>query len=228
MYTLRYPFSLPPGREIAVTDESANVGGISFALKKQDSFYVLTITGLKSEEEGERYIRNIWAGLMWLLLHRGISFNAQPESQKVAYADDPYEAANNFSKSFALQIQGPLDGLIDGARPAIYPSEKSLRTITAGQVTVVQSTSAKDVFDFLIEGVSFPGSARVIEDLKLRVALELYGAYFTEFSANARFLTLVMALEALASGVARTPLVVELLDKWKKEVENHMQTVEIN
>ncbi len=68
MYTLRYPFGLPPGQEIAVTEESTSVGDLSFALKRQDRFYVLTISGLPSEEEGKRYINNVWAGLMWLLL----------------------------------------------------------------------------------------------------------------------------------------------------------------
>jgi formylmethanofuran dehydrogenase subunit A len=35
-----------------------------------------------------------------------------------------------------------------------------------------------------------------------------------------------MALEALASGVTRTPLVIGLLDKWKKDVEELIQTVD--
>lgn len=226
MYTLRFPFDLPPGREIAITEESTSVGDFSFALKRQDRFYVLTISGFPSEEEGKRYINNVWAGLMWLLLHRGISFNAELGSQKVKYAEDPDEAASNLSKSFGIQIKDPVDGLIDGARPAVYLSEKSFRTITGGQATIIITTPANDFFEFLSEGVLFPKSAKVIEDPKLRVALELYAAYFTEFSANARFLTLVMALEALASGVNRTPLVIGLLDKWKKEVEELIQTVD--
>ncbi len=41
----------------------------------------------------------------------------------------------------------------------------------------------------------FASSAQVVADQKLLVALELYGAYFTEVSGNARFLSLVMALD---------------------------------
>jgi hypothetical protein len=226
MFTLRFPFDLPPGREISVTEESTSVGDLSFALKREDRFYVLTISGFPSEEEGERYINNVWAGLMWLLLYREISSNAKLEPQKVAYAEDPYEVASNLSKSFGLKIEDPVDALIDGERPAVYPSEKSIRIITGHPATTVITTPANDVLKFMSEGVSFPKSAIVIEDPKLRVALELYGAYFNEFSANARFLTLVMALEALASNVTRTPLVIELLDKWKKEVEELIQTVD--
>ncbi len=226
MYTLRYPFSLPPGREISVTEESKNVGGLNFSLKRQDQFYIIAISGFPSEEEGKRYINNVWAGLMWLLLHRGISFNGEIEPQKVEYAENPYKYASNISKSFGLRIKGPVDGLIDGARPAVYSSEKSLKTRTFGQPTLVITTHANDVLKFLSEGVSFPRSAEVIEDPKLRVALELYGAYFTEFSPNARFLTLVMALEALAISTPRTPIVIRLLDKWKKDVEELIQTID--
>lgn len=226
MYTLRYPFQLPPGREIAVTEESRNIGDLNITLKKQNPFYVLTISGLSSEEEGKRYINNVWAGLMWLLLHRGIAFDAELESQRIVYAEDPCEAASNISKSFGLQIKGPVDGLIDGAKPAVYNSEKNLRTITLSQPTVTITTPVNDILDFVIEGASFLRSAKVIDDPKLRVALELYGAYFTEFSANARFITLVIALEALASGIVRTPLVITLLDKWDAEVEDLMQTLD--
>ncbi len=82
-----------------------------------------------------------------------------------------------------------------------------------------------DVLKFFREGIAFPESAKVIDDAKLRVALELYGAYFSELSANARFLTLVMALEALTSSTLRTELVLNLAAKWKKDVEELQKTV---
>jgi len=228
MFTLRYPFSLPPGQEIAVTEESTNVGDLNFSLKRQDRLYILTISGFNSEEEAKQYINNVWAGLMWLLLHHGLSPNAELEAQKVTYTEDPYQAARNISKNFGLQVGGPVDGLIDGARPAVYPSEKNIRTLTVGQAAVIISTPVSAVFSFLSEGVSYPRSGGVNKVPKLRLALELYSAYYTETSANARFLTLVMALEALSSGVARTPLVIGLLDKWKSELGEVVKTVDLS
>jgi len=150
---------------------------------------------------------------MWLLLHRGLPPNAVFEPGKVVYSDDPHQAAKN------LGFKDPVDGFIDGGQPAVYPTGKRIVAETAGSVTALMTTPVADVINFFREGISFPESAKVIDDAKLRVALELWGAYFTEISANARFLTLVMALEALAIGTPRTQLVLDLQDKWKKEIE---------
>jgi len=218
MYTLRFPFSLPPDREIAVTDVSDELDGLMFSLKKQDRFYVFTINGFPAEDAAERYINNVWAGLMWVLLYCSLPPEAVFEPGKVVYTEDPDQAAKN------LGFKDPVDGFIDGACPAVYPTEKRLRTMTGGQANFRLTTPAQHVLNFFRAGVSFPESARVIDDAKLRVALELYGAHFTEISANAKFLTLVMALESLVTGTPRTQVVLDLVGKWKKEVEELQKT----
>jgi hypothetical protein len=219
MYTLRLPFALPPGREIGVTEVSSQVDGLTFSLKKQDRFYVFTINGFSTEDGAKNYINNVWAGLMWLLLHRGLPPDAVFAPGKVVYAEDPYQAAKNYG------FKDPIDGFIDGGQPAVYPTEKRICTETAGQITSLQTYSASDVLMFFREGVAFPASAEVIHDTKLKLALELYGAYFTDLSPNARFLALVMALETLAPITLRTQLVLDFLDKWKTEVEDLRKTV---
>lgn len=219
MYTLRFPFSFPPGWEIAFTEQSGMLDGLTFSLKKQDRFYVFTINGFPTEDTAKHYINNVWAGLMWVLLDRGLPLEAAFELGKVVYAKDPYQAARNYG------FKDPVDGFIDGAWPAVYPIGKRIVTETAGQITPLQTYSADDVLDYFRKGVAFPESAEVINDAEFRLALELYGAYFTELSANAKFLTLVMALEALATGTPRTPLALDLVDKWMKEVEELQQTV---
>ncbi|MBA2350560.1 MAG: hypothetical protein H0V78_01855 [Burkholderiales bacterium] len=80
----------------------------------------------------------------------------------------------------------------------------------------------------LIKGASFPKSSQVGADRKLSVALDLYSAFFTEQSANARFLTLIMSLEALAIGTCKAPLALELLAKWSSEVEALLKSVPPN
>lgn len=54
---------------------------------------------------------------------------------------------------------------------------------------------------------------------KLRVALGLYAAHFSERAATSRFLTLVMALEALATSAPRPKLALTLIDRWKQQVD---------
>ena len=210
---------MPPGREIAVTQVSGELDGLTFSLEKHDKFCVFTINGFLTEDRAKRYINNVWAGLMWVLLHCGLPTDVVIELGKVLYPEDPHQAAKNYG------FKGPFDGFIDGAWPVVYPTEKRIRTEAAGQIIPLQTYSAGDVLNYFCKGVAFPESATVIDDAKLRVALELYGAYFTELSANARFLTLVMALETLAPSSLRTKLVLCLLDKWKTEVEEKKITV---
>ncbi len=55
---------------------------------------------------------------------------------------------------------------------------------------------------------------------KLRIALNLYASHFFERSASLRFLTLVMALEALATPTRRSQLVIGLFDQWERQVND--------
>jgi len=149
MYTLRFPFSLPPGREIRVTEESGEIDDLTFSLKKQDRFYVFTINGFPTEDTAKHYVNNVWAGLIWVLLHRGLPPDAVLELGKVVYTEDPNQAAKN------LGLKGPVDGFIDGAWPAVYPTNKRLRTATVGQITPLQTYSAGDVLNVSARVLSF-------------------------------------------------------------------------
>jgi O-acetylhomoserine/O-acetylserine sulfhydrylase-like pyridoxal-dependent enzyme len=194
MYTLRFPFTLPPGREIAVTDCFREVDGLSYRFAKQDRVYVLTLSGFPTAGAAEAHLRDIRAGFIWMLLQTGIAANAVFDPQKVTYAGDPMLAAANLSRSFNMQIDGPIDALLDGQRPAVYPSEKRIKVLTGGLASVIVSTPVEIVLKHLMEGLQIENSTRVVDDQKLLTAFDLYAAYFTEASPNARFLTLIMAL----------------------------------
>jgi hypothetical protein len=141
------------------------------------------------------------------------------ETQKVYYPDDPQIATENLSRSFGGSLSGPVNGLIDGSQPAVYPTEKLIRVLTLGDVTVKLTTPSSPVLASLAEGAAFRRSDQLFCDHRLRIALELYGAHFTESSSKARFLTLIMALEALATSCSRTQLVLDLMDQWRSQVE---------
>ena len=220
MYTLTLPFRLPVGQAVGQDEATTKLGNLTYSLTTNGPYCVLTAHGFFSEREARDHIYRIWAGLMWLLLNRELSPNAVLEAQSVTYTTDPIKAARNLSANFGLSIDGPVDGLIDGSRPAVFPTDKRFRTITGGDATLTVTTARSTILASLSEGVAFPRSDELIDDDKLRVALELYGAYFTESSSNARFLTLVMALEALAIGAPRPQRVLDLIDQWKTQVDS--------
>lgn len=58
--------------------------------------------------------------------------------------------------------------------------------------------------------------------VKLRTALELYAAHFTEQQVRVRFLLLVIALESLAKPTMKHDTAIDLLACWQKEIESKM------
>jgi len=82
-------------------------------------------------------------------------------------------------------------------------------------------TLAKETLDATISSV-----ANVVFDSpygeKLRVAVELYAAHFAEQQARVRFLLLVMAIESLAKPTPKHPIAVDLLGRWRRELETEM------
>lgn len=61
---------------------------------------------------------------------------------------------------------------------------------------------------------------------KLRVALELYAAHFTEQQVRVRFLLLVIAVESLAKPTRRHQVAMELLESWRTGLAQEMNKYE--
>jgi hypothetical protein len=228
LYTLRFPFQLAPGREINDLDQPVErkIGNLTFKLKHHEPYYVFEVQGFESEQAAKKYLDHLWAGLMWVLLHSGLAFNAIMEFDAVTYAEDPIKAAENLSKSLGVAIQGGVDGLVNGNWPSVYPSSKTIRTITAGGASITVGTNVEQVYSLLTEGLGTPNSANVILDAKLRIALDLYAAYFYERSANARLLTLVMALETLTPSHPKHQVALDLIDHWRLQVEQEKSVLQ--
>lgn len=94
MYTLRFPFRLPPGREVEISQAVGEFNSLTFSLEKHEPFYVLTIQGFPTKDTAERYINNVWAGLMWVVLHLGLWPEAIYEPQKVIYTEHSFQVQN--------------------------------------------------------------------------------------------------------------------------------------
>ena len=159
------------------------------------------------------------------MLDCDVPVEAELTPQHVEYYEDPALAAQNVSKNLGLQIES-LDGILDRVKAAVFETTKRLCVMAANAPSVYVTVSAEKVLDTILEGSHFAGSSNLASDPKLRVALKLYGAYFTEASTTARFLALIMALEALASPVPRPPRTVEMLNRWAAEVDSQLSQVD--
>lgn len=219
MYTVRIAFSVPPTTRIAEDEATDHVGAVEASLKSDGQYHIVKATGFPSMETAADFLTRLDSSICWLLLQKGIAAEASLTPQTITYYPDPQLAAANLSKSFGTEIDGPVDSIVSGSEAAIYPTEKRLKFITIRGGGAYTTVPSKDALETLLDGVKFAGSHRMGEDPKLGVALKLYGAYFTEKSSTAKFLTLIMSLEALTSPTPKSPAALGLLEKWSAEVD---------
>lgn len=217
MFTLRFPFRLAPGQAIEVDDRSFEISGRQIRFEKRKDWYTIQAEGFQSEDEARGYVPHVWAALTWVQLNARLAPEASLETGTVSYSEDPVATAANLSRSFGVKINPPVDGLADGSSPIVYPTGKTIKVITGGDAGVTVTTALDNVVRLFRDFTEFTQQARELSDKKLRVALELYAAHFSEVSVNSKFLTLVMCLEAIATGSKRPKPVLDLLLKWEED-----------
>jgi len=212
---------LAPGYEISDLREPCEftVDDLSWVFEYESGYYALKVTGLDSEAACHDYLRRLWSGFNWLLLKRGVAVKATLTFDKVTYASDPEAAARNLERKWNLPYKGPVDGLVNASKPSAYPSHQHIRFVGIGRPSVIVTTPLSDVHAFLREGIDVRKDNPSINDERLQTALDLYSAYWYEHTDNARLLTLVLALESLITHPPRHEVVIQLLEKWKTEVE---------
>ena len=222
MFKIRFPFRLPSGQDLTQYDEALVVGSLRMSLEKESGYHCLHIEGFESEENAKDFFKKIDSGLKYVTLNTGLSVLSEFELQNIKYEEDPEEARVNLSKSLNMEFGEPVDAHIDGARPAIYLSEKKITKITAGDVTLTLSQSSEKFLELFAKTIEFKTAENVGNDEKFISALELYSGHFLEATPRAKFLTLVMALETLATPTKRTDNVLQLIDKWKEEADDEL------
>lgn len=227
MYTLRFPFELPAGKEIefkeCVTFKS---NSYKVSLTRRGSYIVLIIDGFESEEKATNYVANVRSGFMWLLLNRGLAISASYEIQSVKIFDDPVQAAQNLAKScVGMGVENEVHGIFDTSRPSVLPTVGKFIQMTGGKVSITEGITQTDTIKFLAEGMSVFNPQVLMKDQKLQTAFELYGAFYTESSERARFITLVMVLEALAVSKKRSLVVSDFLKKVGSYIDEQLENL---
>lgn len=213
MYTLRFPFRVPEGQAIGIDDRAFAIASHNYLFKGSDTSYEVTVDGFATEAAAKAHALFVWAGLTWVGLHGELAPYGRPQIGEVSFTDDPV------ATGVRLKFNRPIDGLAEGSAAFVYPTGKSIVTITGGKATVTMSNAVDSVVKYIRDLAEFATQVQPLTDQKLRVALELYQAHFSEASMNSRFLTLVMCLEALATGTKRPMPIIDLLQRWQDEIE---------
>ncbi|BBY62197.1 hypothetical protein MHEL_04400 [Mycolicibacterium helvum] len=144
-------------------------------------------------------------------------------------AESPPEALREALKERAYEIVGLLNL---GQGDFVTPSApfQLLEVLAGGQTAtempIAVTTRDRHVLDqqelnvFLARARGFLTGP--IYGPKHRVALELYAAHFTESQVRVRFILLVIAMEALAEEAPKHQVALDLLARWKGELDTEL------
>ena len=222
MYTLEFYFTLPSNAGYLIAfDEiiKREIGSLEFSLNRHNSErYTIKVVGFGSESDALQYIDKLWAGLKWSLLNLNLPSESVTKPFDKNYYEDPLQAFNDYFESKKGRIStSEMNNFY--ARPAIYESSKEFKRILTGGGTVHSGVRGEDFIRNLFEGMTYQNSEHLIHNKMLRVALDLYTAYFTENSDTAKFLTLIMVLEALAIPKERPTFIKNLISEWGNQIK---------
>jgi hypothetical protein len=222
-YTLRFPFNFGNGLQFPNLEQSSEVNADNLTLRmfREDDYFVIEVKEFGSEELAKGFLSRLWAGMTWVSLNFSMPFSAQTYFGNVTYSEDPIRTAQNLSKDFGSSVGDRVDGIASGNQdPIVYLSGKKIATFGMhGSGHVTSPLRFEDILPFLLQGINSPKGPDLILSEKIKIALELYNAYYHEYTVNARFLTLIMALEVLTTAKLKSKTALEFLEKWQKELE---------
>jgi hypothetical protein len=213
---LRLPFSLGPGKRIEGLENPIEVqfAGRACRLSRlDDELYVAAVSPFLSEEEAKAFFLTARNGLAWASIQHHSALKVNSQFDEVTYALDPEGAAQNLGLS-----GGRIDGLVNADQPAIYPVGKHIRTLLAKGSAVVGGVQPQAFLSTVEAGIASVGDINVFDDPRFSTSFDLYAAHHYELSSTAKLLTLVMALEALATPQPKAPAAQELLQRWRNEL----------
>lgn len=220
MYILRIPFEIQNGVSITGLDYELNIGKLKCLIKKEAHCYVMQTSGFDSLESAENFYVNTWSGLANVTLNCGIAIDFEEDIQRADEGLDPTQTAANISKAFNIDLGNELHGIINGRSVTIFDSGKKYKTITVDKAKLTYGASSEKIAEMFSAGLSYSNKRQCFEDDKFRVALDMYRSFFVETSQNAKFLSLIMALEALTSPTPRPELITRKIAAFQNELKS--------
>jgi hypothetical protein len=194
-YRLQFPFQLQSSIDGIDVPVFFQIGRLLARLFSRSRYVVLELSGFNTSEEASAHIPIVWAALRWLLIDRGINatFEIQP---------------NNIVNDIAAS---------DGS-PLVFREDQNIRFLS-GSGTGKTITPLPRFLPPLTDALSRPGTDKLIENSRFRLATDLYSAYYLKNSPSSRLITLGMTLEVLADPTNKHPVALEVIDRWKADID---------
>jgi hypothetical protein len=205
-YVAYLPFVLAPGANLAPIEVpiASTHGSLTLKLEKLDHLYALSSGPFPSVDTVAAHLDELRASLLWLSLTYGVgvSYSTVLGSLHLFEAPQPVPESGPLSQLAGAVDWTATDGHYDADKALIRPDHKRLTRWETGRVSVVVGISIESFFASLNHALSLEGLRGVIENEKLKLAIELYAAYRFELGDKAQLVTLVSALESLLPDMA--------------------------
>jgi hypothetical protein len=222
-YSIRLPIFVSPGKEISLGKEGADLVFEEYQAEIQriGNLYVIIIRGFPSEQLAGAFVRKIGAGLIWADLRYHVGFRFIVEPTPIHYYGQPVEISDQSMIAHLKSQKGwtHIDGDYYGNNTVIIPEHKRLILTNMGGIKVIAGTGVSVLASMISEAMAYPNPEKVFDEPKLKLAYEVYSSAFFESSDNARFLTLVMVLEALCSDSDAPNYIVEMVDELMRQLK---------
>ena len=219
MYTLRLPIDFPEGLEIVGAPIIRQFKELTLKVERSNLGSALIIHGFENEERAGLLLRELEAGLIWVLLEADLAAKASFVPRNPVFPQLPETAATDGESRPANRRA--FDGAFDASLPVIYQTDVSLGGFSmTGSMSI--SRGADQFIDPLLEWLAWPDRVGFTRNPKFVLATQLYAAHLSEQSTASKFLTLIMALEALCEDVPKPDKVRILMQKWEAELVDAM------
>ena len=222
-FVLYVPFTVSLGCEISSIDREMehNIEGYKIGLEKLTNFYAITVGEFNSIDEAHRFFPKLCSSFLWasLKLKAGISY---PKLiTEINLEDNPVQISKDSNFRMVTDLVGwnEVDGYYDADKAVMRPEGKKLIKIETGRPTVVIGVNAEDFVKFISEAISFESPENIVNDKKLKLAINLYSTSHYEVSDNAKFITIVNVLEALKKQEEISNVSKEVLKSAKSHIK---------
>lgn len=189
-------------------------------LFSRQSYVVLEICGFDSPADATAFIPAVWAALRWVLIDGGINTTFDLASNDIVWAEDPIQAAINRSTSWNVPNVGPVHGIAqtDGA-PIVFREGQNIDFVSNAGMSGTTIFPLNLFLPSFSEALCRPGAGALIEDCRFKLATDLYSAFYFAATSESRLVTLGMVLEVIADPAIKHRAALELIDRWKHELQ---------
>lgn len=200
-FSVYVPMFWSPGNQLIIDDEPITdfLGNHKCVLERHHYLYSLKIEGIDSIQECMRIIDDVKVAINWISLKRTVGIKVPENTTEINLYKVPIKISENSDFQFITNRMGwdELDGDYYADQLVLIPEHKKLARWEMGKAGILLKQNPSQFFEDLNEGMKLENISEIIENKKLRLAVDLFSAYKFEVTTTSKFVKLVTVLEAL-------------------------------